>query len=109
MESLFKVKMTALALNSLNNIRSYILFCSNDPDVADRVFGNIGRFIKNMSYNPFMGRVIDYDSVQGKNIRRITFDKKYNIFYQVDEQAQTVYILKITNGKQNVDRQLFGL
>lgn len=66
-------------------------------------------FIDGLSYNPFIGRLIDYDSVQGKNIRRITFEKKYNIFYRADEQSQTVYILKITNGKQNIDRQLFGL
>ncbi len=109
MASKFNIIMMLSALNSLNDIHEYIEYCSNNPVIADNVRRRIILFIDKLSEMPFIGRKVDYDKVQGKNIRRITFDKKYNIFYRVDEQAQTVYILKIANGKQNVDRQLFGL
>lgn len=101
--------MTAPAVNSLNDIRDYIIYCSDDLNLAAKACGNIGRFIKSLSDVPFIGQIVEYEKVKGKNIRRVTFNKKYNIYYRVNEQAQIVYIPKIVNGEQSTDRQLFGL
>lgn len=103
--------MTALALISMKNIYDYIENCTGDIYYADRFSQKTTAFINNtFPYNPFIGRIPDDEYLQRKEIRRITTpDKKYNIFYYVDEQAQTVYILKIADGRQSTDHQLFGL
>ena len=103
--------MTALALISMKNIYDYIERCTGDIYYADRFSQRTIDFIKNvLSYSPFMGRIPDDEYLQKKKIRRVTtHDKKYNIFYYVDEQSHTIYIMKIANGNQSIDRQLFGL
>lgn len=105
----FKVIMAPSALNSLDDIRDYIERKSGNQYTANKVAEKIIGFMDNFIYNPFMGRAADDEQLQGKNIRRITALNRYNIFYRVDEQSQTVYILKIADGRQSDERQLFGL
>lgn len=105
----FKVIMAPSAFDSLDDIRDYIEERSGDTYTANKVLGKIIGFMDNFIFNPFLGRVADDEQIQGKNIRRITALDRYNIFYRVDEQGQTVYILKISDGRQSTDRQLHGL
>lgn len=111
MEPNFKVVMTPLALLSIKNIYDYIESCSGEASAADRFSQRTISYINNtFPYNPFIGRIPDDEYLQRKNIRRITTpDKRYNIYYLADEQAQTVYILKIADGRQSPERQFFGL
>ncbi len=108
----FKIIYSTFADNSLDDIRNYVLYRSRDPEIANRVFNRIVVFIDTLSYNPFIGRVVDFDEYETKerDIRRITtLDKRYNIYYRADEKARAVYILKIADGRQSIDRQLSGL
>lgn len=107
----FKVVMTALALISMKNIYDYIERCTGDAYYADSFSQRTTNFINNvLPYSPFMGRIPDDEYLQKKKIRRVTtHDKKYNIFYYVDEQSQTIYIMKVANGRQSNEHQLFGL
>lgn len=107
----YKIIYTDLALESVKSIHDY-LENDLDTDIADRITARTSRFISALSYNPFIGRVVDFDEYETKekDVRRITtLDKRYNIYYRADEQARIVYILKIADGKQSIDRQLSGL
>lgn len=101
--------MTKSATISLNAIRDYIFYCSDDLNSANSITQNIVHYVKSLVDFPFIGQIVDNKIVKGKNIRRITYNKKYNIYYRVDEKAQIIYILKIVNGKQSINRQLHGL
>lgn len=101
--------MTVPAVISLKSVHDYIYYCSDDLNSANNVTHDITLYAKSLVDYPFIGTIVDHKKVKGKNIRRITYNKKYNIYYRVDEQAQIIYILKIVNGKRSIDRQLFGL
>ena len=105
----FKITYSTLGLSSLKDIHNYLEY-HIDIDTADRIIVRIGKFISNnMPYNPFMGRILSEYKLKTKDVRRITAEKRYNIYYRVDEQAQQIYILKIVDGKQSIKRQLHGL
>lgn len=105
----FRIIYTSLGLDSLKDIHNY-LEDRIDVDTADRITARIGKFISDMPYNPFIGRIISEYKFKTKDVRRITtFDKRYNIYYRVDEQARQIYILKIVDGRQSVKHQLLGL
>ena len=95
--------MTNSGKISLNGIRSYIFSCSDDLNSANKITHDIVLYVNGLADRPFIGRIVENEIVKGKNIRRVTFNKKYNIYYQVDEQVQIVYILKIANGKQSIE------
>lgn len=105
----FKVVITTRAVNNLYDIHDFILQQSGDVDTADRVTHRIVVYTDNLTFNPFMGRILSEYKLQTKDVRRITAEKRYNIYYHVDEQAQQVYILKIVDGRQSVKHQLLGL
>ena len=99
------------AEEGLYNIQDYIFSKSKDSETAVRMVRRIVAYANNnLSYNPFIGRIISEYKLKTKNVRRITTtDKRYNIYYSVNEQAREVYILKIVDGRQSVERQLSGL
>lgn len=106
----FKVSYTPFASDCMTGIRDYIKLISGDIDIVNKVFKKIANYIDDtLPYSPYIGRIPDNESLQRKNIRRITALDRYNIFYRVDEQSQMVYILKIADGRQSTDHQLFGL
>lgn len=106
----FKVVISALAADNLDDIHGFIYNQYKDMDAADRVVGRITAYIKrNLAFNPFIGRILFEYKLKTKDVRRITVEKRYNIFYRVDEQAQEVYIIKIADGRQGVKHQLLGL
>lgn len=105
----FKITYSTLAEDGLNDIRDYVFFRSKDLETANRVFGRIVKFIGNLTFNPFMGRILSEYKLKTEDVRRITAEKRYNIYYRVDEQARQIYILKIVDGRQSVKHQLLGL
>lgn len=110
MESSFKVILTPFAEDSLYDLRDFIFSQSRDLEITDRVIRRIISYAGNLIFNPFMGRILSEYKLQTKDVRRITTtDKRYNIYYQVNEQFQEVYILKIVDGRQSIERQLHGL
>ena len=105
----FKVVITNRAVNNLNNTHDFIFQQSQDVDTADRVTRRIVNYADNLTFNPFMGRILSEYNLKTKDVRRITAEKRYNIYYSVNEQAREVYILKIVDGRQSMKRQLLGL
>ena len=109
MASHFKIIYMPLAQNCAYDLHNFIFSQSKDLKTADRVLRRIVAYIDNLTFNPFMGRILSEYKFKTKDVRRITAEKRYNIYYHVDEQLQIVYILKIVDGKQSIKRQLHGL
>ena len=109
MGSNFKIIYMPSAQNSVHDLRSFIFSQSQDLHAADKVIRRIVIYIDNLTFNPFMGRILSEYNLKTKDVRRITAEKRYNIYYSVNEQAREVYILKIVDGRQSMKRQLLGL
>lgn len=105
----FKIIYSALGLSSLRGIHNNLEY-QIDLETADRITSRIGKYIiNNLPYNPFIGRILSEYKFKTKDVRRITAEKRYNIYYHVDEQNQEIYIMKIADGRQSMSRQLMGL
>lgn len=110
MGSNFKIILTPFGEESLYDLREFIFNQSKDSESADNIICRIITYTGNLSFNPFMGRALSEYKLQNEDVRRITtLDKRYNIYYNVNEQFQEVYILKIADGRQSMRRQLLGL
>ena len=66
-------------------------------------------FVDNLAFNPFIGRILSEYDLKQNDVRRITAEKHYNIYYRVDEPGQVMYIIKIVDGRRPIEQQLHGL
>jgi len=56
--------------------------------------------LEHLSSNPLLGHLYH----EGRGIRRLIFQKRYNIYYRVRDEA--VYILFIFDGRMDINSQL---
>ncbi len=94
-----KVVITKTASDGLWPIYLYHLEYSQDH--ADQFQYEIDRFIvDNLQTNPLLGHVYHED----RGIRRLIFQKRYNIYYTV--RRDTVFVLFIFDGRMDINNQL---
>lgn len=94
-----KVVITNTASDSLWPIYLYHLEYSQDH--ADQFQHEIDRFIvENLEANPLLGHV--YHKERG--IRRLIFQKRYNIYYTVRDH--TILVLFVFDGRLDINSQL---
>lgn len=94
-----KVVMTQAASESLWPIYQY--HSDYSPDYAEAFQYEIDRFIlEHLSSNPLLGRL--YHEPRG--IRRLIFQKRYNIYYTLRED--TVFVLFIFDGRMKINQDI---
>ena len=94
-----KIVITKTASDNLWPIYLYHLEYSQDH--ADQFQYEIDRFIvDNLQANPLLGHV--YHEKCG--IRRLIFQKRYNIYYTVRDH--TVFVLFVFDGRMDINTQL---
>ncbi|CRH76363.1 type II toxin-antitoxin system RelE/ParE family toxin [Gardnerella pickettii] len=97
--SSFDILVTQDAENDLKNIRDYI--ASNISKKTSARIINIIKFnIERLSLFPQFAPVVKYEPWNSLGVRRIVV-KNFLIYYRVDLEKNTVYILKVTYGKCN--------
>jgi plasmid stabilization system protein ParE len=93
-----KVVITESASVSLWHI--YLHHLDYTRDYAEAFQFEIDRFIiEHLSANPLIGHI--YHEERG--IRRLIFQKRYNIYYTV--RGETVFVLFIFDGRMDINRQ----
>lgn len=94
-----KVVITESASESLWPIYQY--HCQYSEDFADEFQRSIDRFmLDHLSSNPLLGHLYH----EGREIRRLIFQKRYNIYYTVREEA--AYILFVFDGRMDINSEL---
>lgn len=104
----YKITYLPLALDNLQGIGEYITYNFYSPAAAKRLVHKIRTRIRNLRGNPYLYRAYEHEPYKSRGIRYFPVDD-YIVYYRVDEQAQTVYILKICHGSQSEDNQLNGI
>lgn len=94
-----KVVITESASESLWPIYQY--HCQYSEDFADEFQRAIDRFmLEHLSVNPLLGHLYH----EGRGIRRLIFQKRYNVYYTVRDE--TVHILFIFDGRMDINSEL---
>ena len=94
-----KVVITESASESLWPKYLYHLYYTRD--YAEAFQFEIDRFIvEHLSANPLLGHIYH----EGRGIRRLVFQKRYNIYYTV--RGETVFVLFIFDGRMDINNQL---
>jgi len=97
---MYKLIVTELAHQDLNNIVSYIAVQLANPAAASNFLDEVDKCYGYLKRNPMMYSKC-YDSRLGKEGYRKTVAKNYIIVYKVDEDAKKVSILRFFYGAQD--------
>ena len=96
----YKIRMSDLAEEDLENAGDYIAFVLLNPIAAEDTVKGIRTRIRELQYFPERHE-LDEDSVLAElGIRRFYF-KEYKIFYKIEHKVHTVFIVRILHMRMN--------
>ena len=100
----YKVLVTDEAIDDIFNSVKYIHIELGNPDAAEKLYSNLNREVNNTGLFPlkFSDSGIKY---RGYIIHKKVFES-YLLFYIMDNEKQTVYILRILKDRMNWQRIL---
>ncbi len=90
------VEWTNFARSNLNNFKS----TSKKVNVSEYI-KKLFKYSLQLADNPELGRPYRY--LRNKLIRRLVYED-HSIFYFIDEEIDTIYILSAIHYRQNIDR-----
>ena len=90
----YEIRMSELAEEDLENVGDYIAFVLLNPTAAEDTVKGIRTQIRELQYFPERYK-LDEDSVLAElGVRRFHF-KEYKIFYKIEDEIHTVFIVRI--------------
>ena len=104
----YRVELTPPGSTSLRKIRWYISEQLKNPVAAKNICGKIMKQIKDLKYHPYLFPLVDNERFKGEEVRFFPVGN-YIVYYSVDEQLKTVYILKIAGAAQSPEHRLDGI
>lgn len=108
MEYNFKITYTPLAVSTLRSIGHYIENELKEPETAKKILSDIVRRIDDLAYEPFMYRLYEDEPWRSRGVRHFPVGS-FIVYYHADNEARTVWILKIAYGGQSSGSQLRGI
>lgn len=97
--------MRKLLLQFRIEIRNYIFFVLRVPAVAQRYLRSIRIEIKKLSYIGRSIAPVQEEPWHSRGVRKI-IAKSFFIYYLIDEQAKTVYVMNVIYARRNQMRAL---
>lgn len=104
----YRVELTPQGSTSLRKIRRYISENLKNPIAAKNICGKIMKQIKDLKYHPYLFPLVDNERFNGEELRFFPVGN-YIVYYSVDGQLKTVYILKIAAAAQSSENRLDGI
>lgn len=94
---MYNVKVKESVLQDLEEIVEYIFRLSYSLELADKIYDKIMASIISLKIFPYSFPVFE------NNFRVMTIDKKYRVFYQVDEKLKVVIVQYIFWSSEDYD------
>lgn len=104
----YKIEILPVAKNDMICIKDYISVNLQSPKAALNIIRKIRAQINDLRDNPYMYRRYEDGPYRENGLRFFPVDN-YMVYYNVDEQTQTVLILRVAYGRQSSDNQLKGI
>jgi len=98
----YKVEVTPLAMDDLNEIVSYIAKDLRNPSAASAFLDEVDSCCEGLTAMPFLYEECRDPRLKGLKYRRAVI-KHYVMVYRVDERKKTVYILRFFYGARNYE------
>jgi addiction module RelE/StbE family toxin len=96
--SKYTVKYSKDAKQDLIEIKKYIKYNLQEPNIANKLINKIRKEIDKLIDNPQIYSIIDDDFIKKLSIRKIIIDN-YIVFYRINEN--TVEIVRVIYGRRN--------
>lgn len=96
----YNLVITQPAEKDLADILQYISKDLSAPKAANDLLDDILKCYDNISLNPLMYAFCDNDRLKSKKYRKAVI-KNYIMFYRVDEEKQTIYIMRFIYGRRD--------
>lgn len=96
----YEIKITAMAQNDFEHIYMHISNNLHNKQAALKLTALLDKNIKSLSDMPERYALVKDNYLKNMGIRFISV-KNYIIFYTIDENKQTVYVIRILYGKRN--------
>lgn len=96
----YKLHITDLANNDLNEAADYIEFVLMNPQAADDLLDCVDEKISQLTYNATLYPVVDDPVLKTWGIRFVPV-KNYLAFYIVSESEQTIFVIRFLYAKRN--------
>lgn len=90
---IYKIVYNPDATLDLICIKAYIKYALKNPKAADKIWGNINKAISLLDFSP-KRYAIAYKLSDNLEVHRMPVEK-YNIYYSVDDENQTITIHNI--------------
>ena len=104
----YQIKITRLAEKDLENLGDYIAEQLLNPEAAKKMIQGIRKQVDKLRVFPERYE-LDRDPVLKAKGIRMTYYRKYKIFYVVDVQDSIVYIVRILHTLANSRAQLYQM
>lgn len=105
MSGTYKVNYAKEATDDLRNIYAYIAYKLLLPDTAKQQTDRIRSKIRSLDFMPEKYARVDWEPWKSRNTHKVPVDN-YVIFYTVDNESETVTILRIFYGGQDIKNLL---
>lgn len=94
----YNVLVTPDAYGDLAGIRDYIAQGLGSPEDARSALHSIRMTIASLATMPSRGRKVEREPWRSRDVRRILSGRLF-VFYRVDEDAGTVYVLNVIHAR----------
>lgn len=101
----YDVRVTPTAREHLEGIRHYLTYELKSPVVARKLLTLLRESMERLAIMPASYRVIDEEPWGSQGVRKILV-KNYYIYFWVDEENQSVFILAVIYSKRSQKQQL---
>jgi len=98
---IYKIKITQLAKLEIKNISNYIFMNSFSESIANKVYNEIYSKIYSLSIFPEIYPIYE------KDYRVMTINKKYRVFYTVNNLDKIVTVKYVFSSSQNYKEYLY--
>lgn len=101
----YKVKLSELAKNRMNEIFEYIEINLCSKQNAQNQYIHIANAILSLAYMPERIKLVNFEPERSQGIRRMLVDN-YSIFFYIDEKNLQVNVSTILYSKSNLEVKL---
>ena len=102
MSDSYKVIYSPEALDDIRKIYSHIAFELQVPDIAKKQVDRIRKEIRSLDLMPMRYALVDWEPWKSLEMHKVPVDN-YVVYYTVDTKEQTVTIIRIFYGGQDVE------
>ena len=104
----YRVKVTKQAIEHLQGIRNHILSEFFAPKAARDMLALLSKSIASLAANPYRIKTIDEEPWGRQGVRKLIV-KNYYVYFWVDEDIETVYVIAIIYSGRDQEEQLSSL